>query len=708
MTGNKNAWRAPLAGLASLAMIATMGVAATTANAAWIHKPVTDDNAVTFNVGTDDSQVSLPVTSVKDSADGSQDGFVSDVYKYRASRRGYTFTGWYTSPAAGGEAVAPTVEAGTTLYAHWTANSESSEVRFHDAVKYGVYQEAIASDDSGRYVAQVEGNDYVVPLAKNDKLAEWQVPADKPGDGKYLTWRTSPNGSTAFDRATAKAGDEFYVDLNRSTVTVTFAPNVSDGSSQLTFDSYSGISTDTRTLDIPSWSKLAEPVAYYDFNAGDQSAKIVSTWRDAAGEVYDFSKPVTKNVTLAASTADAQNGKIVFVYGTAADVFGRVQKSLAVLDGQSINETGRLATPSKYGYTFKGWYNDWAYPRHQFDAAWLAESTNFADLDGSPAPDAIYAGFAPTKAVTKTITYDPYYDGATRTKVTYNLGDQIQRPANPTRDGYKFRGWYLDSTLNSSASWLFGTYVNDDLDITLYAKWEAVTGQSKYDSVIGFPRVNKNNPLASGSYKSFTAKSWADYVDAYNAVDKKLQNKQDQQGKVTDADYAEYAAELADAQKKLVPAETSPVYRIYDQTKPNKSDNKHLYTTDEAERAGRLAAGWRDEGIAFYSVAESRVNAAGIRNGFYKPVYRLYDKPANRHFYTADSAERDRLTANGWRDEGIAWYYKDGTTPVYRAYSPTRYEHLFTTDAKEYKKVTSQPKTAENWYRAEGVAFSVD
>lgn len=42
------------------------------------------------------------------------------------------------------------------------------------------------------------------------------------------------------------------------------------------------------------------------------------------------------------------------------------------------------------------------------------------------------------------------------------------------------------------------------------------------------------------------------------------------------------------------------------------------------------------------------------------PVYRLYQKKGLKgaHYYTTDENEKNQLVAAGWRDEGIAFYVK--------------------------------------------------
>ena len=58
---------------------------------------------------------------------------------------------------------------------------------------------------------------------------------------------------------------------------------------------------------------------------------------------------------------------------------------------------------------------------------------------------------------------------------TQKVTTSITNPPTPTRDGYLFDGWFLDSTFIAPAT--FPLSVNSD--ITLYAKWLKLTDQAK-------------------------------------------------------------------------------------------------------------------------------------------------------------------------------------------------------------------------------------
>ncbi len=70
-----------------------------------------------------------------------------------------------------------------------------------------------------------------------------------------------------------------------------------------------------------------------------------------------------------------------------------------------------------------------------------------------------------------TVTFD---DGTSKTEVKVKAGEKVSRPADPTRDGYTFKGWYTKGTTTTSST-ASATAFNFDTaitkDITLVAGW---------------------------------------------------------------------------------------------------------------------------------------------------------------------------------------------------------------------------------------------
>ncbi len=88
--------------------------------------------------------------------------------------------------------------------------------------------------------------------------------------------------------------------------------------------------------------------------------------------------------------------------------------------------------------------------------------------------------------------------GSAVSEIYANPNQTIVQPANPTRTGYTFGGWYKDATLNTP--WNFTTDVVT-APMTLYAKWTpityAVTFESNGGTAVSPVQVNYNSTFAA-------------------------------------------------------------------------------------------------------------------------------------------------------------------------------------------------------------------
>ena len=121
------------------------------------------------------------------------------------------------------------------------------------------------------------------------------------------------------------------------------------------------------------------------------------------------------------------------------------------------------AAPTKEGYRFDGWY----YDNNGSEAKW-----NFG-TDTVTRAMTLKAKWVQTY----TVTFDTN-GGSEVDPVTVDAGSTVTKPADPTKSGYTFGGWYKDSTLQTP--WNFA---NDTVtaDTTLYAKWTANPPAPSYD-----------------------------------------------------------------------------------------------------------------------------------------------------------------------------------------------------------------------------------
>ena len=116
------------------------------------------------------------------------------------------------------------------------------------------------------------------------------------------------------------------------------------------------------------------------------------------------------------------------------------------------SDTITLNNPTKTGYAFSGWSTDGA-----------ATPAKDVKIDqGSMGDKAFTANWV---IYTYTVTFN---EGCKTTKVPVDYAHRVGRPDNPSRDGYRFGGWYTDWTC--TRAWDFDNDIVTS-DVTIYAKW---------------------------------------------------------------------------------------------------------------------------------------------------------------------------------------------------------------------------------------------
>lgn len=111
--------------------------------------------------------------------------------------------------------------------------------------------------------------------------------------------------------------------------------------------------------------------------------------------------------------------------------------------------------PIRNGYDFVGWYENAAGEGESYDFTKPVTRNNFV----------LYAIWRET-VLYHTVTFD-YLGAATNVNQQIADGKKVIEPAAPTRDGYRFEGWYIDSNFNTKFN--FASEV--DNSFTLYANW---------------------------------------------------------------------------------------------------------------------------------------------------------------------------------------------------------------------------------------------
>ena len=141
--------------------------------------------------------------------------------------------------------------------------------------------------------------------------------------------------------------------------------------------------------------------------------------------------------------------------------------------------------PTREGFIFDSWYSD---PQL---------STPFDFNQTIQENKMVYANWIAT-------AYDvvfKYNDGVTSdTKVSVETNSAVQKPTDPTRNGYLFAGWYTDAELKNAYDFtspvvnkvsLFAKWNKTDFNVTFDLNYTVPTGTEKTNTVV----VNQSNPL---------------------------------------------------------------------------------------------------------------------------------------------------------------------------------------------------------------------
>ena len=153
-----------------------------------------------------------------------------------------------------------------------------------------------------------------------------------------------------------------------------------------------------------------------------------------------------------------------------------------------------LNNPSKEGYVFTGW-----------TGTGLENKTKNVTIEHGSTGNRNYV------ANYSTNNYTIHFDtngGSEIADIDKEYGEEVLKPANPTKSGYRFAGWYSDNEFTNS--YIFTTMPNHD--ITLYAKWEVITYNITYylnggtvnaanpgNYTVETPSITLNNPSKEGS-----------------------------------------------------------------------------------------------------------------------------------------------------------------------------------------------------------------
>ncbi len=231
------------------------------------------------------------------------------------------------------------------------------------------------------------------------------------------------------------------------------------------FNSDGGTAVTSQKVNKNETVKEPDPITKYGF--------IFDGWY-LNNTKYDFSTPVTKNITLVAKWKEDES---IQRYEVTFDSDGgsKVDKQ-RIIENQVAKEP---KAPTKSGYKFLGWYvGD---KKYDFKTKVTANVTLKAKWE---------------KIIQYTVTFDKD-NGSNNDTVTVNSGDKVAKPKDPTKTGYKFSKW-----LYENKEFDFNTPITKDM--TLQASYNAlnkytVTFDSAGGSVVASQSVYEGSKATKPS-----------------------------------------------------------------------------------------------------------------------------------------------------------------------------------------------------------------
>lgn len=322
-------------------------------------------------------------------------------------------------------------------------------------------------------VARLDGNDYCLTAADGVATLRSHASSDAPKATHTVRYVTGTD--TTVPNATVNDGDALPLPEDPARDGYRFlgwydaetGGNRVDGTSTVTSDitvyAHWGriIPTYTLSYDLNGGDGTIAPVT---LNEGDK-VKIPAT--DPTRDGHKFLGWFTASDGGDKATADTvMNGnmtlyahweRIIPTYTVIYDVNGG-NGSIAPA---SVKEGGKVTIPTekptKDGHKFLGWFTE----RHGGDKV-----TSDTVVNGDMTVYAQWERIIPTY----TVSYDVNGGDGSYSDATVSEGGKVTLPTDPTRDGYKFLGWFTERDGGSKVT--SDTVVTGDM--TIHAHWERI------------------------------------------------------------------------------------------------------------------------------------------------------------------------------------------------------------------------------------------
>ncbi len=285
----------------------------------------------------------------------------------------------------------------------------------------------------------------------------------------FQGWYTSATGGTKFS---------FSEGITKNITLYARWTAVPENSYVVTFNANGGAPSTSQT--VKSGECVAAPAA------PTRSGYSFDGWytSESGGTKFDFSSPVSRNITLYAHWTLDPNQKYTVTFNANG---GAPSTSQTVKSGECVLTP---TAPTKSGYRFAGWYT-------------AASGGSAFDLTTPITSDITLYAHWDTSGYTVTFNAN---DGTTPTTQIVQSGKCAVRPADPVKSGSTFLGWYTAATGGNEFN--FSTPIT--CDTTVYAHWDGKYYKVVFDANGGEP--SRTQTIQSGGYATVpNDPTWAGY-----------------------------------------------------------------------------------------------------------------------------------------------------------------------------------------------------
>jgi len=374
------------------------------------------------------------------------------------TKEGYTFAGWFTDAKFKKKAVT-TIKAGTTgnktFYAKWTANKYT--VKFDKNAPADLTVTGSMKNQSMTYDKQaaLTANAYKL---KGYKFLGW---ADaKSLQEEQLSDKVKYTNKEKVSNLPPEKGEvvTLYAVWEKETYTITYVLGETE-ESQVTNPNAEKTSYD---IDLEEDIVFEAPTREgYRFVAWYADAKYKT-------KITKIAPGTTGNKTIYAKWVGEHDYTINFV-AEGEDVTGSTKAIKGVKYGKTVTLTANGF--KKRGYNFAGWATEETKDAQTIEEQVVytnkAKVVDIADIEADSVT--IYAVW---ELAEYTITYKDGGDNPESNRTSYTIdADEDIELAEPTKEGYTFKGWYSDAKFKKAITTL--KLEGQTGNKTVYAKWAA-------------------------------------------------------------------------------------------------------------------------------------------------------------------------------------------------------------------------------------------